>query len=115
VGEGGERGGWPRGGDWCGQGIWQECRCVHQEKRWEGGMAVVAWVVLTRVEGWVHCVGWVCCSKQLGCRGGSPIRAQHVTLLLLLLLLPCCVSRWMAADLYLREVDILRFEVSENE
>ena len=23
-----------------------------------------------------------------------------------------CLARWMAADLYLREVDVLRFEVS---
>ena len=25
-----------------------------------------------------------------------------------------CLARWMAADLYLREVDVLRFEVSHS-
>ena len=25
-----------------------------------------------------------------------------------------CLARWMAADLYLREVDVLRFELSQN-
>lgn len=25
-----------------------------------------------------------------------------------------CLARWMAADLYLREIDVLRFELSQN-
>jgi hypothetical protein len=32
-------------------------------------------------------------------------------LLLFTVLLPLLLCRWMAADLYLREVDVLRFEV----